>query len=69
MFLSINGWSEHVPGLLKQNAEKNIILVDGYDLRLPLQANLSFRAILEKKVEALNLYAEQFLSAGKLPSK
>jgi Restriction endonuclease len=41
MFLSINGWSEHVPGLLKQNIEKNIILADGYDLRLPLEAELS----------------------------
>jgi hypothetical protein len=69
MFLSINGWSEHVPGLLKQNAEKNIILADGYDLRLPLEAELSFRNILEKKVEALSLYAEPFLSAGRLTRK
>jgi hypothetical protein len=66
IFLSINGWSEHVPGLLKQNAEKNIILVDGYDLRLPLIGDLSFREILEKKIEALSLYAEPFLSATKL---
>jgi hypothetical protein len=66
MFLSINGWSANVPGLLKQNAEKNIILVDGYDLRLPLEADLSFRAILERKVESLNLYAEPFFSARHL---
>ena len=29
MFLSINGWSENVPHLLKQNPEKCIFLVDG----------------------------------------
>ena len=69
MFLSINGWSDHVPELLKQNAEKNIILADGYDLRLPLEVNLSFRDILGKKVEALNLYAEPFLSAAQLLRK
>ncbi len=66
MFLSINGWSDHVPGLLKQNAEKDIILVDGYDLRLPLEVDLSFRDIFSKKIEALNLYAEPFLSAAQL---
>lgn len=66
MFLSINGWSDHVPGLLKQNAENNFILADGYDLRLPLEADLSFRHILEKKIEALTLCAEPFLSAAQL---
>lgn len=55
MFLSISGWSEHVPTLLKQNAEKNIILADGYDLRFALESTVSFRTILEKKIEALNL--------------
>ena len=66
LFLSINGWSDHVPGLLKQNAEKSIILADGYDLRSPLEADLSFRFLLEKKLEALSLYAEPFLSAAQL---
>ena len=33
VFLSVNGWSENVPQLLKQNSEKSILLMDGYDLR------------------------------------
>jgi hypothetical protein len=66
IFLSINGWSDHVPELLKQNREKSIILADGYDLRLPLVTDMSFREILERKIEALRLYAEPFLSAANL---
>jgi len=33
LFLSINGWSKNVCPLLKQNHDKSIILMDGYDLR------------------------------------
>lgn len=63
MFLSINGWSHHVPGLLKQNREKSIILADGYDLHLPLTADVSLRTILDRKIEALRTTSEPFLSA------
>jgi Restriction endonuclease len=69
MFLSINGWSENVPILMKQNPEKSIILAHGYDLRLPLEADLNFRQILEKKIEALNLHAEPFFPASRLINK
>lgn len=33
LFLSIEGWSKELPQILKQNPEKCIILMDGYDLR------------------------------------
>jgi hypothetical protein len=33
LFLSINGWSDHVVGLLKQNPDKSLLLMEGYDLR------------------------------------
>ena len=33
LFISVNGWSENVPRLLKQNTQKAIILMHGYDLR------------------------------------
>jgi Restriction endonuclease len=66
MFLSINGWSDHVPGLLKQNREKSIILMDGYDLHLPLIAEINIRTILDRKVEALRTQSEPFFSARNL---
>ena len=33
LFLSVDGWSGHVVPLLKQNPDKNIILMEGLDLR------------------------------------
>lgn len=61
VFLSINGWSSHVPNLLKQNPEKNIILMDGYDLRCVLGMEADLRAFLLAKLTHLNLDAEPFL--------
>ena len=66
MFLSMNGWSDNVPKLLKQEPEKKIILTDGYDLRLPLDTDVSFRELLDKKIETLRIYAEPFFSARNL---
>lgn len=66
MFLSINGWSNHVPDLLKQNREKSIMLADGYDLHLPLVADISLRTILDRKLEALRTTSEPFFSARNL---
>ena len=43
IFLSINGWSSNVPKLLKQNPDKSIILVDGYDLRCVLSGQIDLR--------------------------
>lgn len=40
LFLSVNGWSENVPRLLKQNSDKSIILMEGYDLRTVLDVRL-----------------------------
>ena len=37
LFLSIEGWSENVPSLLKQNPDKCMVLMDGYDLRCALR--------------------------------
>jgi len=46
LFLSINGWSEHVPQILKQNEEKSIILMDGYDLRCVLSGYIDLKDFL-----------------------
>jgi hypothetical protein len=61
VFLSINGWSEHVSGLLKQNPEKCIFLMDGYDLRCVLALEADLRDFLLAKLTRLNLEAEPFL--------
>jgi hypothetical protein len=66
LFLSMNGWSEHVVPLLKQNAEKSVILVDGYDLRSALAQHVELKRLLKEKLSALNLEAEPFLSAKHL---
>lgn len=63
LFLSINGWSENVVPLLKQNSDKAVLLMDGYDLRATLTRQIGLRALLQAKGRALNIDAEPFLSA------
>lgn len=60
LFLSINGWSENVPLLLKQNPDKAVFLMHGYDLRLILAQPLDLRTALKAKLSALNLEAEPY---------
>ena len=68
LFLSINGWSKNVCPLLKQNHDKSIILMDGYDLRCVLveQNNLELKDLILRKLEYLNLEGEPFYSAAEL---
>ena len=61
LFLSINGWSENVPMLLKQNTEKSIILMHGYDLRAILSNEADLRAYIRAAVTNLNLKSEPYL--------
>jgi hypothetical protein len=60
LFLGINGWSDDVPKLLKQNPEKSIILMDGYDLRTVFSERLDLSDFLLGKVARLNFEAEPF---------
>ncbi len=60
LFLSINGWSENVPQLLKQNPDKSILLMDGYDLRRVLDSPLDLRDFIVAKLAKLNLEGEPF---------
>jgi hypothetical protein len=66
LFLSIEGWSENVPLLLKQNQEKSIILMDGYDLRCVLNKAIEFEVLLQKKLSKLNHKSEPFCSAAEM---
>jgi hypothetical protein len=55
LFLSVDGWSDHVVPLLKQNPDKNIILMEGLDLRMVLAQQVDLRRLLKAKLAALNL--------------
>jgi len=61
LFLSINGWSENVVPLLKQNGEKRILLAEGYEVRLALEGRISLREALEQKIDHLRFRAEPYL--------
>jgi len=64
LFLSIEGWSRNVPTLLKQNPNKFIFLMDGYDLRNVLCGYVDFRDFLFAKITKLNLEAEPFFGVA-----
>ncbi len=64
LFLSINGWSKNVVPMLKQNPEKSIILMDGYDLRCVLSRFVDLKDFLISKIAHLNLQADPFLSVA-----
>ena len=66
LFLSVNGWSDNVPGLLKQNPDKCIVLIDGYDLRCVLALEADLCELLLAKLARLNLEAEPFLGVREL---
>jgi hypothetical protein len=65
LFLSINGWSDNVPSLLKQNSDKSILLMEGYDLRCVLDQQVGLRELLKAKISALN-DCEPFYSVVRL---
>lgn len=66
IFFSINGWSENVPQLLKEDRRKSIILMDGRDFRAVLDGKITMPILLDGKTQALRLRAEPFVSATEL---
>lgn len=61
LFLSINGWSENVPALLKQNPEKAILLMEGHAFRSILAGPLDLADYLMGALARLNLETEPYL--------
>jgi len=51
-----------VPKILKQNPDKSIILMDGYDLRTVLCGYVNLQEFLFAKIAKLNLQNEPFFS-------
>jgi hypothetical protein len=66
LYLSINGWSEHVITLLKQNQNKSVVLMEGYDLRTVLAHPFDLKTLLRGKFRALNLEAEPYLPINRI---
>lgn len=66
VFLSINGWSAHVPGNLKQNPDKSVLLMEGYDLRAVLEGRISLRELLLAKLTHFNIEGEPFVSVTQI---
>jgi hypothetical protein len=66
LFLSVNGWSENLVPVMKQNPNKCIVLMEGYDLRTVLAQTIDLRRLLKAKVRALNLDAEPYFPVSKL---
>jgi len=66
LFLSVEGWSENVVPLLKQNPDKAIFLMEGFDLRAVLDQRVDLRRLLKAKISALNLESEPYLSVATL---
>jgi hypothetical protein len=64
LFLSIEGWSEHVPPLLKQNPDKCLLLMEGYSLRAVLAGHADLQSYLQSMVAHLNLHGEPHLSVA-----
>lgn len=69
VFLSINGWSDNVPPLLKQNPTKRILLMDGNDIHGVLTGDLDLNELLRAKLEHLNLRGEPFIGIDEILSK
>ena len=64
LFLSVTGWSSNVVSLVKQNPNKAIIMMDGYDLRTVLSGQADLREFVLAKVTKLNLQSDPLLSAA-----
>lgn len=69
IYVSVNGWSGHVPDLLKQNPKKVIILMDGDDFHAVLSGRIDLQPLLRQKVQKLNFYGEPFIGAAELLTK
>jgi hypothetical protein len=68
VFLAVNGWSSHVPSNLKQNPDKSVLLMDGYDLRVVLEGRIMLRDLLFAKLAHFNIEGEPFVSVTQIMS-
>ncbi len=60
-FLAVNGWTPAVVPLLKQNPDKNTMLMNGYELRCVLEGRVTMGTVVERKYEGLRVDGEPFV--------
>ena len=68
VFISVNGWSSNVVGLMKQNNDKRIFLMNGEDIQIALSGKVRLVDLLRAKKEALNLHSEPYVSTHQISS-
>ena len=61
LFISVNGWSRHVVPTLKQNPDKNIMLMKGEDVRAVLESRISLICLLRNKRRGLDFRSEPYV--------
>lgn len=66
LFISVNGWSEHVIPLLYRNPCKNVILMNGSDIEHVLKERVSLSELMRAKIRNLSVYAEPYFDADNL---
>jgi hypothetical protein len=62
-FLSINGWSDNVPSLMKQNPDKACILMNGDDLQGILSDRIDLQGFIKAKIQYLSYKTEPYYGA------
>lgn len=63
LFLSINGWSKHVPPEVKKYKNKCIILMNGNDLDCVLRGMIGLQELIKAKYQRLTFRSEPFFGA------
>jgi len=66
IFISVNGWSENVPNLLKQNTYKGIILMNGDDIEHVLKDRVDLGELIQAKRKHLHFKSEPYFDASNL---
>ncbi len=62
VLISVNGWSGHVEGLMKQSSAKRIFLANGRDIEAILSGEIDLKELFRTKERALSIQGEPFLS-------
>ena len=64
VLISVNGWSSHVEGLVKQNPDKRLLLANGEDIEAVLSREIGLKKMIREKERALSIRSEPFLSVN-----
>lgn len=66
LFISVNGWSGHVVPALRENPNKNIILINGSDIEYVLNNHVDLVEMIAEKDKHLSVFAEPYFDAANM---